>query len=275
MRRLITLFFLVFTLSGVAFAQQMSDDQVVQYVKSAQQMGKNQKQITTELMRRGVTKEQVERIQKKYENSKSGSPQSNTQDEKRSRQRGEMSGVVKGLRTTSETYSARQTDVAGESLQMMDNRSLSQKKETEDPTSQIYGHNIFTNDNLTFEPNVNVATPENYRLGPGDEVIIDVWGASETTIRQTISPEGSILVNNLGPVYLSGKTVKEANNYLKQEFARIYSGVTGNVPSTQVKLTLGEIRSIQVNVMGEVVVPGTYTLSSLLPYFMLYIVQVV
>ena len=83
MRRLITLFFLVFTLSGVAFAQQMSDDQVVQYVKSAQQMGKNQKQITTELMRRGVTKEQVERIQKKYENSKSGSPQSNTQDEKR------------------------------------------------------------------------------------------------------------------------------------------------------------------------------------------------
>ena len=106
-------------------------------------MGKNQKQITTELMRRGVTKEQVERIQKKYENSKSGSPQSNTQDEKRSRQRGEMSGVVKGLRTTSETYSARQTDVAGDSLQMMDNRSLSQEKETEDPTSQIYGHNIF------------------------------------------------------------------------------------------------------------------------------------
>ena len=96
MRRLITLFFLVFTLSGVSFAPQMSDDQVVQYVKSAQQMGKNQKQITTELMRRGVTKEQVERIQKKYENSKSGSPQSNTQDEKRSRQRGEMSGVVKG-----------------------------------------------------------------------------------------------------------------------------------------------------------------------------------
>lgn len=128
---------------------------------------------------------------------------------------------------------------------------------------------------MTFEPNVNVATPENYRLGPGDEVIIDVWGASETTIRQTISPEGSILVNNLGPVYLSGKTVSEANNYLKQEFARIYSGVTGNVPSTQVKLTLGEIRSIQVNVMGEVMVPGTYTLSSLLPYSMLYIVQVV
>lgn len=107
---------MVFTLSGVAFAQQMSDDQVVQYVKALSRWAKS-KQITTELMRRGVTKEQVERIQKKYENSKSGSPQSNTQDEKRSRQRGEMSGVVKGLRTTSEMYSARQTDVAGDSLQ--------------------------------------------------------------------------------------------------------------------------------------------------------------
>ena len=101
MRRLITLFFLVFTLSGVAFAQQMSDDQVVQYVKKrSARWAKIKSRLLTELMRRGVTKEQVERIQKKYENSKSGSPQSNTQDEKRSRQRGEMSGVVKGLRTT-------------------------------------------------------------------------------------------------------------------------------------------------------------------------------
>ena len=104
-------------------------------------------------------------------------------------------------------------------------------------------------------------------MGPGDEVIIDVWGASETTIRQTISPEGSILVSNLGPVYLSGKTVEEANEYLKQEFARIYSGVSGNLPSTQVKLALGEIRSIQVNVMGEVTVPGTYTLSAFASVF--------
>lgn len=106
----------------------------------------------------------MKEFRKKYENSKSGSPQSNTQDEKRSRQRGEMSSVVKGLRTTSETYSARQTDVAGDSLQMMDNRSLSQEKKQRIRLLQIYGHNIFTNDNLTFEPNVNVATPENYRL---------------------------------------------------------------------------------------------------------------
>lgn len=269
MRRLITLFFLVFILSGVAFAQQMSDEQVVQYVKNAQQMGKNQKQITTELMRRGVTKEQVERIQEKYKESKTGDLQNKTQEGNRSRRHIEQNGATKakGIRVPLE--SAKRTDIMEDSLQMTDERTLyrSVSEEEIDPTQQIYGHNIFTNENLTFEPNINVATPENYRLGPGDEVIIDVWGASETTIRQTISPEGSILVNSLGPVYLSGKTVKEANNYLKQEFAKIYSGVTGNIPSTQVKLTLGEIRSIQVNVMGEVVVPGTYTLSSFASVF--------
>ena len=94
-------------------------------------------------------------------------------------------------------------------------------KPEEDPTQQIFGHNIFTNENLTFEPNVNIATPVNYRLGPGDEVIIDVWGASQTTIRQTISPEGSILVDNLGPIYLSGMTVREANNTVRREFSKI------------------------------------------------------
>lgn len=281
MRRLITLFFLIFTLSGVAVAQQMSDDQVIQYVKSAQQMGKNQKQITSELMRKGVTKEQVERIQQKYEGSKSGNPQENAQEGSRSRQRGlqnsdknadAKSKVNQRNNTQQRTVRGRTTTggrdqmgMTGDSLWVDGNRGM--RWEEEDPTQQIFGHNIFTNENLTFEPNINVATPVNYRLGPGDEVIIDVWGASETTIRQTISPEGSILVNSLGPVYLSGKTVKEANNYLRQEFARIYSGVTGNVPSTQVKITLGEIRSIQVNVMGEVVVPGTYTLSSFASVF--------
>lgn len=283
MRRLITLFFLIFTLSGVALAQQMSDDQVIQYVKSAQQMGKNQKQITTELMRRGVTKEQVERIQQKYEDAKSGNSQDYSRDGNRSRQRGQQSSernvnskskagqrnntqqrATRGLRASTRGQQGGQMGMPEDSLWIDGGYTYG---EGEDPARQIFGHNIFTNENLTFEPNLNVATPVNYRLGPGDEVIIDVWGASETTIRQTISPEGSILVNNLGPVYLSGKTVKEANNYLKQEFAKIYSGVTGNVPSTQVKLTLGEIRSIQVNVMGEVVVPGTYTLSSFASVF--------
>lgn len=135
-------------------------------------------------------------------------------------------------------------------------------KPEEDPTQQIFGHNIFTNENLTFEPNLNIATPVSYRLGPGDEVIIDVWGASQTTIRQTISPEGSILVDNLGPIYLSGMTVREANNAVRREFAKIYAGISGPNPNTSVDLTLGNIRTIQISIMGEVAVPGTYALSA-------------
>lgn len=272
MRRLFTLFFLLLLFCGAAMAQQMSDEQVVQYVKDAQKTGKSEREITVELMRRGVTKEQVERIKEKYENAQNGQQVDEQASETRSRQRGKQSAStdkrdvqqrqkqpIQGLRST---FSDRQqqSEFLEDSLGV-DERDLYWEKK-EDPTQQIFGHNIFSNPNLTFEPNSNIATPVDYRLGPGDEVIIDVWGASETTIRQTISPEGSILVNTLGPVYLSGKTVGEANQYLKQEFARIYSGVSGTAPTTDVKLTLGEIRSIQVNVMGEVMIPGTYTLSS-------------
>lgn len=124
MRRLITLFFLVFTLSGVAFAQQMSDEQVVQYVKNAQQMGKNQKQITTELMRRGVTKEQVERIQEKYKESKVGDLRNSTQDGDRSRQRMGQNDAVKAKGIRAPLESARRTDIVEDSLQMSNERTL-------------------------------------------------------------------------------------------------------------------------------------------------------
>lgn len=264
MRRLFTLLFILSLFCGTAWAQQMSDDQVIQYVKDAQKAGKTQKEITVELMRRGVTKEQVERIKEKYEQSQADGQQAGTQsDMNRTRQSSAQQGGINNVQQRQGVRVAntrlQQTE---DSLMLREADGYFVSEKQEDPTQQIFGHNIFTNPNLTFEPNVNVATPADYRLGPGDEVIIDVWGASETTIRQTISPEGSIQVNTLGPVHLSGKTVEEANLYLKQEFSRIYSGVSGSAPSTDVKLTLGDIRSIQVNVMGEVMVPGTYTLSS-------------
>lgn len=268
MRRLFTLLFILSLFCGTAWAQQMSDDQVIQYVKDAQKAGKTQKEITVELMRRGVTKEQVERIKEKYEQSQADGQQTGTQsDMNRPRQRSRQSSAQQGgINNVQQRQGGRVANTrlqqTEDSLMLRESDGYFVSEKQEDPTQQIFGHNIFTNPNLTFEPNVNVATPADYRLGPGDEVIIDVWGASETTIRQTISPEGSIQVNTLGPVHLSGKTVEEANLYLKQEFSRIYSGVSGSAPSTDVKLTLGDIRSIQVNVMGEVMVPGTYTLSS-------------
>ena len=253
----------MFVVAGAVMAQQMTDDQIVQYVKSANQAGKSQQQIASELMRRGVTRQQLEKLYAKYQNG-----ETTGQSEKTSAETSRMRSLSTD-KNKAESVSGKAMSVSGEEIAMEDSTRLAQPsvEQKEDPTQQIFGHNIFTNENLTFEPNVNVATPVDYRLGPGDEVIIDVWGASETTIRETISPEGSIHVSNLGPVYLSGKTVKEANAYLKEEFAKIYSGVSGNMPNTQVKLTLGQIRSIQVNVMGEVAVPGTYTLSAFASVF--------
>lgn len=255
MRRLITLFFLVFVLSGVAVAQQMSDDQVVQYVKEAHKSGKSQKQITTELLRKGVTKEQVTRIQQTYAESNSAVSDSNN---KPSQLRQRTSILTDGKAVRGNSY---------EEAEVEEQKIVADLEREANTTPvaqavQIFGHSLFTNRNLTFEPSANLATPVNYRLGPGDEVIIDIWGASETTIRQTISPEGTILVSGLGPVQLSGMTVKDANAYLQREFSKIYSGISGTDPNSQIKLTLGDIRTIQINIMGEVTVPGTYTLSS-------------
>ena len=212
----------------MVFAQQMTDSQVVEYLKQAKAEGKSQSQISMELMRQGVTQQQAERIRDQYLNS--------------------QENVI--VESSDNTDSRIRNEVA-ETIPQADSTAV-----------QIYGHNIFTNNNLTFEPNSNLATPENYTLGPGDEVIIDIWGANENSIRQVISPDGSIQISGLGPVHLNGMTIKEANRYLQKELSKIYSGIDGNDASTQVKLTLGNIRSIQINIMGEVKLAGTYMLSA-------------
>ena len=252
MRKILSLLLFAFVFSISSFAQQMSDEQVVQYVKDGQKAGKTQQQMTTELMRRGVTKEQVLRIQKKYEGNKETVNSSNGAIDNKSRQRSSLStAVTNGGNSRTINRSNREGTLMG-------NDTIVQNiivQEVGDPSFQIFGHNIFTAENLTFEPNSNIATPANYRLGPGDEVIIDIWGNSQDLIRQTISPEGTIQVNTLGPLYLNGRTVKEATNYLKQKLATIYA-------DSQINLSLGDTRSIQVNVMGEVKFPGTYMISS-------------
>lgn len=248
MYRFLLLFLFVFTIGGSAYAQHMSDQQVVEYVKQAQASGKSQKQITSELLRRGVTQEQVLRIKAQYEATNStsvGTDNKPTSMRKR--------GVSLG-----ESYEAAEIE---DQKNVIDQKKESQAQ-LDIPARQIFGHNLFTNRNLSFEPSANLATPINYRLGPGDEVIIDIWGASENTIRQTISPEGSIQVKDLGPVHLNGMTVQEANSYLQREFSKIYSGIGGSDPNSQIRLTLGDIRTIQINIMGEVAIPGTYTLSA-------------
>lgn len=250
MRRSIALFLLFFALCSSILAQKMSDDQVIMYIKTAQQQGKSQTQMTTELMRRGVTKEQVERIKAQHEGSTQGDAKPTTTSRQRS---SNTSPKEKGTLIQEDEE---------ESAMFFDDFLYQDDKEE---GRKIFGRDYFSNQELSFEPNSNIATPINYRLGPGDEVIIDIWGDSESTIREEISPDGNIHINQLGPVYLTGMTIKEAESYMSKRLSTIYSALSDN--SSQVKLTLGQIRTIQVSIMGEVAYPGTYRLSSFATLF--------
>lgn len=131
----------------------------------------------------------------------------------------------------------------------------------------VFGREIFSNKGLSFEPDLNMPTPKNYVLSAGDEVLINVWGDSELNLKRSISPDGTILIPNLGPVALSGLTIEAAENRIRQELGKIMATIDGTEPNTFVSVGLGQIRSIKVNIVGEAVAPGTYTLSSLATLF--------
>lgn len=220
----------------------MTDQQVLEYVKQGMSEGKDQRQMATELARRGVTREQAERVKKLYEQEQGVSTS-------------KMSGTEQNDLRLRQTVQEENTANMFDGISQLDSLKLSE-------VNKVFGRNIFNTRNLTFEPSVNLATPPNYRLGPGDEVIIDIWGTSQNTIRQQISPDGTINIEKIGPVSLSGMTVSEANGYLKRVLGKTYSGLDAPDGTLEIRLTLGNARTIQINVMGEVIQPGTYALSS-------------
>ena len=219
--------------AGSAWAQStMTDEQVLEYVQQGVATGKTRDEMVSELALCGVTRDQAQRVYNLYQSRQnSNDAQSSAAESSR-------------LHTTSGdvTNDSQVTAFVSENI-------------------SVYGRNIFRDKNLNFAPSENLATPRNYRLGPGDEVIIDIFGRNQTTLRSTISPEGSINVDILGPVYLSGMTIDEANKYLKKRLAQIYSGL-GKSSGTDMRLSLGQIRTIQITVVGDVPNPGTYVLSA-------------
>lgn len=237
--------FAIILMAGICLpaSAQMTDDAVIEYVKEGMANGKSQNDLMKELLAAGVTKEQAQRIKTAIEQENAGTTGLMTHNGKQERGRRNAPGAVQ--------YSV--IDVE---------ENVFEEPEIDSDEMEIFGHNIFSNPNLSFTPNLNIPTPLNYRLGAGDEVIIDVWGSNEATIRQTISPDGFINIPHLGVVTLNGMTVKEAEKYLRKKLSQIYP-VEGEEAASDFKLTLGNIRTIQVNVTGEVEVPGTYSLSSL------------
>ena len=144
----------------------------------------------------------------------------------------------------------------GDTITMYENLVERLKKQKK----KIFGHDLFNNKDLTFEPNMNIATPDNYRLGPGDNVYIDIYGASQKTIEGTVSPDGTVVVEGFGPIAVGGMTVAQANSAIRSRLGSRYQ-------SSKLRLTVGETRSIMVNVVGDVKVPGTYTLSAFASVF--------
>lgn len=231
----------------------MTDSEIVEYINNEQKKGTDNKSIVTNLMRRGVTIEQLNRIRRNYLKNNKNNKVEKDDDFIRERENSSM------------TYDM---GIVHDSLDVVlpDSMGLLKLKE-QISEIKIFGHNIFKDKELNFEPNLNISTPANYKLGPGDEVIVDVWGSAQSSAKDVISPDGYINVENIGLVYLNGMTVKEADAYIKEQFAQIHSGISGDSPNANIKLTLGQIRTIQVRVMGEVENPGTYSLSAFASVF--------
>lgn len=223
-----TLFLCLLTLTSWA---QMTDDQVVDFVKDKNEEGLSKQQIAQELIARGVSREQMERLGAKYANRQSSNNTSSTNSAD-DRSRSNNGELIQDLASDEETFGK----------------------------SKIFGHDIFRSKNLSFEPNMNIATPSNYTLGPGDEVIIDIYGASQLSSKYKISPDGTITIDNVGPVAVAGMTVTQAQNKVRSKVGMHYQ-------DSSIKLTVGQTRTILVNVMGEVKTPGTYTLSAFATVF--------
>lgn len=237
MRRVLLPLFMVCSLMVSA----LTDQQVIDYIKKQSAAGKTEQQIGKELLAKGVTPEQANRIKAKYESQQNDIVDDHSAELSIDRQRS-VSGQISGKQGNPNS-----------------NVNAAHADDSSNEYRDIYGHKIFNTQALSFEPSENLATPQNYRLGPGDEVIIDIWGTSEDHLREKISPEGSIMIAQIGPVYLNGMTISDANNHVKNAFSRKYAGMDD--AETEVQVTLGQVRTIQVDILGEVATPGTFRMS--------------
>lgn len=288
MKRISTIIISLMLATASTWAQSgMTDNQVMDYVIEQNANGVSRQQIVTQLMQRGVTIEQIRRIQKKYQKQiKNGSlgaeditagskavknrmRESNGEKrEEQAKQDQKKASQYRIKDSKFETYKKKQKRTYDENdkeftemddamdFMMPDSLKyfLKEDKEKEEKR-KIFGHDVFNNKNLTFESSMNLATPQNYRLGPGDAVNVDIWGASQESVTETISPDGTITIEGIGVIQLGGLSVSQAKARLKKVLGPRYQG-------SQIDLTLGQTRTITISVMGEVKVPGTYTMSA-------------
>ena len=273
-----------------AQSSSMTDDQVMRYVVKEHDKGTSNAQIVTKLMQQGVDISQIRRVRNKYERQIKQGGISGTSEEvpgkdvsrlrtnngktredyiiasKKAEKYSNYRVNAKEDANFAHTYDENdkeymqfqnEMDYIIPDSTMMLKRLLAEREKNR---KKVFGRDIFNNKELSFEPNMNIATPQNYRLGPGDAVIIDIYGASQKTIQSTVSPDGEVTIEGYGPVNVSGLTVAQAN-------ARLRNTLGSRYRSSRIKLTVGQTKTIMVNVMGEVKTPGTYTLSAFATVF--------
>ena len=250
----IVLLFLVLMPCTATAQSTMTDQQVLDYVKSGMASGKKQNDIIKELALKGVDRAQAARVKKLYEAQLGGKENAAAVE----------SAVAASREHVPNAGSAEDIDpLMTQDVQKTANSGVT----LPEASDGVYGRSVFRNKNLSFAPSKNMPTPKNYILGPGDEVIVDIFGANQSTIRSVISPEGYINVDILGPIYLSGKSIESANVFLKGKLAQIYEGLSGGEEKTDIQLSLGQVRSIQITIVGEVPNPGTFMVTSLSTVF--------
>ena len=264
----------------------MTDEEVIAFVVKERQTGTSDAQIVTKLMQNGVDIAQIRRIKEKYQSSsgknsvigeanfeRSRMNNGKTREEARTKKSdltlpegmdigqvnmfGGMSGI--GSITSNSTYNEIMMAQYMDDFEI-DSMSMLRAMLEEQRKKVIFGHDFFNNEEMSFEPNMNMATPKDYRLGPGDAVFIEVYGASQRTIEGTVSPDGEITIEGFGPIQVSGLTVSQANSKLRSTLGSRYQ-------NSRINLTVGQTRTIMVHVMGEVNYPGTYTLSAFASVF--------
>lgn len=284
MKKVFFYLFLFFVCGLELHAQSsMSDEQVMKMILKEQKAGTSQSQIVTKLIQNGVDISQIRRLKAKYERYKDNKGMGNLTDEnlpqtddrlrknnakeKDSKEKDFSNLKLQDTKEKIKTYDKKSNnflEMENELGTFMPTDSIKLLKELlaerDKEKRKVFGRDIFNNKELSFEPNMNISTPQKYVLGAGDAVIIDVYGASQKTINSTVSPDGDITIEGFGPVKVAGLTVEQANARLKNQLGARYS-------SSKIRLTVGQTKTIMINVMGEVSTPGTYTLSAFATVF--------
>ena len=261
-KKIVFLIVLFLSFQWVA-AQSISDEQVIKIVMTEKEKGSDEKTIAQKLLRQGVTPAQLRRIKAKYDQEQEGLGALDVTAIKRNRQAVDKNAPVndrKGenfmLRDEKAKYNNLQKrEMLQSEMTFLDIDSVVYYNNLLKEKEVVYGRNLFNNELLTFEPAMNIPTPADYVLGAGDQVIIDIWGASQQSIERVISPDGHVVVEGVGPVKLAGLTVEEANAYVKDTLGKFYSG-------SSITLSVGTTRSVKVEIVGDVVAPGSYTMSA-------------